>query len=76
MHRIGPDSDVLLSEKPVDRDTSSMCLYEVPYTNSMNHDSSPMPLYAFPNNSFIKRGPLPTVMNAAIDVSIKSKPEK
>lgn len=77
MHRISPDSDVLLSEKAVDRDTSSMCLYEVPYTNSMNHhDSSPMPLYAFPNNSFIKRGPLPMVMNAAIDVSIKSKPEK
>lgn len=76
MHRIGPDYDVPLSDKPLDRDTSSMCLYEVPYTNRMNHDSSPMPLYAVPNNSFIKRGPLPTLMNAAINVSIKSKPEK
>lgn len=76
MHRIGPDYDVPLSDKPVDRDTSSMCLYDVPYTNRMKRDSSPMPLNAIPNNSFIKRGPLPMVMNAAIDVSIKSKPEK
>lgn len=76
MHRIGPDYDVPLSDEPVDRDTSSMCLYEVPYANCMIHDSSPMPLNAIPNNSFIKRGPLPTLMNAAINVSIKSKPEK
>lgn len=30
LHRIGPDYDVPLSDKPIDRDTSSMCLYEVP----------------------------------------------
>lgn len=76
MHRIGPDYDVPLSDKPLDRDTSSICLYEVPYTNRMKRDSSPMPLSAVPNNSFIKRGTLPTLMNAAINVSIKSKPEK
>lgn len=75
MHRIGTDYDVPLSDKPVDKATSSMCLYEVPYTNRLKHDSSPMPLYAVPNNSFIKRGPLPTLMNAAINVSINSKSE-
>lgn len=76
MHRIGPDYDVPLSDKPLDRDTSSKCLYEVPYTNRMKRDSSPMPLSAVQNNSFIKRGTLPTLMNAATNVSIKSKPEK
>lgn len=76
MHRIGQDYDVPLNTKSLDQDASSMSMYEVPYTNCMKRDSSPVPLSTVPNNSFIKRSPLTTRMFAAINASIRSKMEK
>lgn len=76
MHRIGQDYDVPLNTKSLDQDASSVSLYEVPYTNCMKRDSSPVPLSTAPNNSFIKRSPLTTRMFSAINASIRSKMEK